>query len=140
MIRRGRAEGWLKQPIEDLPKWAEFHGVNFNGIKIGPLPGFEDRGSTVIASRPLNGGQESPLLVVPKELIISRQTVELLAKSDQHLREVLGALGDFGRVSAPAAGSTTALTGSARQLEEPCWYFCYCKQPSAALISKMLGS
>ncbi|PSN66292.1 SET domain-containing protein [Corynespora cassiicola Philippines] len=99
MIRRGRAEGWLKQPIEDLPKWAEFHGVNFNGIKIGPLPGFEDRGSTVIASRPLNGGQESPLLVVPKELIISRQTVELLAKSDQHLREVLGALGDFGRTT-----------------------------------------
>lgn len=39
-----------------------------------------------------------PLLVVPKELIISRQNIELLAKSDRHLREVLEATGDFGRV------------------------------------------
>ncbi|CAO2651989.1 Nn.00g002720.m01.CDS01 [Neocucurbitaria sp. VM-36] len=99
MIRRGRTEGWLKQPIDALPRWATFHGVVFNGVKIGPLPGFEERGSTVIANRDLEGGKTEPLLVVPKELIISRQNIELLAKADRHLRDVLEALGDFGRTT-----------------------------------------
>lgn len=99
MIRTGRTEGWLKQPIETLPTWATFHGVSFKGIKVGPLPGFEDRGSTVIADRELEGGKVEPLLVVPKELIISRQNIELLAKSDHHLREILDATGDFGRTT-----------------------------------------
>lgn len=98
MIRRGRAEGWLKQPIDALPTWAMFHGVAFNHVKIGPLPGFEDRGSTVIATEQLAEGHAEPLLIVPKELIISRQNIELLAKSDHYLGEVLSAIGDFGRV------------------------------------------
>jgi hypothetical protein len=98
MIRRGRTEGWLKLPIGTFSTWAEFHGVRFHGIKIGPLPGFEQRGSTVIANRKLNGGHEQPLMVVPKELIISRQNVELVAKSDSHLKELLDAIGDFGQV------------------------------------------
>lgn len=98
MLKRGRAEGWLKQPIETLPRWANFHGVAFNQVEIGPLPGFEGRGSTVIATCELGGGKVGPLLVVPKELIISRQNIELHAKADGHLREVLEALGDFARV------------------------------------------
>jgi hypothetical protein len=98
MIRRGRAEGWLKQPIDGLPTWAAFHGVAFNKVKIGPLPGYEERGSTVIADQALEGSNAEPLLVVPKELIISRQNIDLLAKSDHHLRHLLEALGDFGRV------------------------------------------
>jgi hypothetical protein len=98
MIKRGREEGWLKEPIATLPIWATFHGVKFNDVKIGPLPGFEERGSTVIAARGLQGGSVEPLLVVPKELIISRENIELLARSDRHLREVLEAIGDFGRV------------------------------------------
>ncbi|KAF2126801.1 SET domain-containing protein [Dothidotthia symphoricarpi CBS 119687] len=96
MIRRGRTEGWLKQPIEALPRWAAFHGVSFEGIRIGPLPGFENRGSTVIADRELEGGKVEPLLVVPRDLIISRQNIEVLAKADRNLREVLDVLGDFG--------------------------------------------
>ena len=98
MIRRGRAEGWLKQPIEALPTWATFHGIKFNNVKVGPLPGYEERGSTVIADQKLQGGNVEPLLVVPKELIISRQNIDLVSKSDHHLRELLEALGDFGRV------------------------------------------
>lgn len=98
MIKRGRHEGWLKQPIDALPTWATFHGVTFHSIKIGPLAGFEERGSTVIAQKELEGSSVEPLLVVPKELIISRANIELFAKSDHHLREVLEAIGDFGRV------------------------------------------
>ncbi|KAJ4351299.1 uncharacterized protein N0V89_006638 [Didymosphaeria variabile] len=99
MIRRGRTEGWLREPIEGLPTWANFHGVKFNGIKVGPLPGFEERGSTVIASRVLVGEEEEPLMTIPKELILSKQNIELMAKSDQHLRELLQALDDFGRTT-----------------------------------------
>ncbi|EAT82164.2 hypothetical protein SNOG_10770 [Parastagonospora nodorum SN15] len=99
MIKRGRQEGWLKEPIESLPRWATFHGVNFNHVKIGPLPGFEERGSTVIASRELQGGSVEPLLIVPKDLIISRTNIELFARADRHLREVLEAIGEFGRTT-----------------------------------------
>jgi hypothetical protein len=98
MIRRGRAEGWLKRPIDAFPAWAEFNGVKFNGVKIGPMPGLEHRGSTVIANRPLAAGKEEPLIVVPPELILSRQNIDGFAKADQHLKEVLEGLGDFGRV------------------------------------------
>jgi hypothetical protein len=98
MIRRGRREGWLTEAIDVLPKWASFNGVKFNGVKIGPLPGFEERGSTVIANCPLVGGNIEPLLVVPKDLIISRPNIDLFAKSDRHLREALAAIGEFGRV------------------------------------------
>ena len=86
------------EPIDTLPRWATFHGVAFNGVRIGPLPGFEDRGSTVIADRELEGGKAEPLLVVPRELIISRENINLIAKSDQHLHQILEAIGDFGRV------------------------------------------
>jgi hypothetical protein len=98
MIKRGRQEGWLRKPIDALPPWATFHGVKFNGVEIGPLPGFKYRGSTVIAARELQAGNVEPLLVVPKDLIISRENIELFARSDRHLREVLEATGDFGRV------------------------------------------
>jgi hypothetical protein len=101
MIKRGRQEGWLKEPIGALPRWANFHGVKFKGIKVGPLPGFEERGSTVIADRELDGDEVNPLLVVPKDLIISRSNIELLAKADHHLQEVLNTIGDFGRVHLP---------------------------------------
>jgi hypothetical protein len=98
MIRRGRQEGWLKEPIEALPTWAAFHGVKFNSVKIGPLPEFEDRGSTVIATGTLRGTGTEPLLVVPKDLIISRANIDLFAKVDRHLQQVLDVIGDFGRV------------------------------------------
>lgn len=98
MISRGRQEGWLKALIDALPTWATFHGVKFNHVSIGPLSGFEERGSTVIAARELQGGKAEPLLVVPKDLIISRANIELFSRSDRHLREVLEAIGDFGRV------------------------------------------
>jgi hypothetical protein len=52
----------------------------------------------VIATRELKETGVEPLLVVPKDLIISRENIELLAKADRHLRELLEALGDFGRV------------------------------------------
>ena len=98
MIRRGRQEGWLRQPIDTLPRWAEFNAATFNGIKIGPLPGLEHQGSAVIADRDLDGDNEQPLMVVPKDLIISRDNIAIFAKADQQLKQVLDAVGEFGYV------------------------------------------
>ncbi|KAH8724092.1 hypothetical protein GQ44DRAFT_619034 [Phaeosphaeriaceae sp. PMI808] len=97
MIRRGRDEGWLVNRISLLPTWAAFHGVKFNGVKIAHTD--EDRGSGVVATRDLDGDNAEPLLFVPKELIISRANVKLWAKSNHELREVLEAIGEFGRTT-----------------------------------------
>ncbi|KAF2748889.1 SET domain-containing protein [Sporormia fimetaria CBS 119925] len=99
MIGLGRVDGWLKRPVEELSAWAAFHGVTFNGVKFGPLPGFEERGSAVVATRDLTANREEPLILVPRELILSRQNIEVFAKADKHLREVLDAVGDFGRTT-----------------------------------------
>ncbi|KAF2140569.1 uncharacterized protein K452DRAFT_252295 [Aplosporella prunicola CBS 121167] len=99
MIRRGRSEGWLKLSTSALRPWAEFNDVRFNAVSVGPLPGFEHRGSTVIAERDLAGGNEEPLMIIPHDLVISLEAVRVHAKSDQHLREVLDALDDFGRTA-----------------------------------------
>lgn len=140
MIRRGRTEGWLKRPVEEFPAWASFHGVTTQGIRIGPLPGFEHRGSTVIADRDLAGGKEGPLITVPKELILSRQNVDLVAKSDQHLREVLHALGEFGWVRFRLENAALALIQDDRRPAVPCSYSYSCKRPCAVQMSRTLVS
>jgi hypothetical protein len=139
MIRRGRKEGWLKRPIETLSTWAEFNGVKFNGIKIGPMPNLEHRGSTVIATRELSGGREEPLVIVPKDLVISRANVDVYAKSDQHLKQVLEAVGDFGRVSRSKEQLRTVRLTLVRPPAAPYSSFYYYKPPSLVLRSRALA-
>lgn len=100
MIRDGKQQGWLSLPIETLPVWAAFNSVAFDGVNIGPLPGKEDCGSTVIAKRSLRGGHERPLMTIPRELILSLDRVHEHAKSDYDFRAVLDGLDEFGRVGA----------------------------------------
>ena len=98
MIRRGRVEGWLKLPISAFRPWAELNGVTLNSVQVGPMPGFEHRGSTVIAENDMTGGETGPLMVVPRDLALSRESVEGFAKSDKQLKEVLDSLGEYARV------------------------------------------
>ncbi|KIW03443.1 uncharacterized protein PV09_05213 [Verruconis gallopava] len=93
MIRCGRQEGWLAQPSSELENWAVLNGGSFNGVKCAVAGG--DRGSGLLAIRDLKGGDEGPLLVVPRDLVISKEAVEVAAKSDKDLRELLEALGEF---------------------------------------------
>jgi hypothetical protein len=102
MIRDGKEQGWLSLPVDTLPVWAAFNNVEFNAVHIAPLPGKEDRGSTVIASRPLKGRHEQPLVTVPRDLILSLERVHEHAKSDSDFRPILEGLGDFGRVGEPS--------------------------------------
>jgi hypothetical protein len=99
MIRRGRKEGWLKLPISALRPWAEFNGVTFNAIKCEQVAG---SGSGVVADRDLEGGDEGPLMIIPRELVLSLERVKLQALADKYLNEVLIALGDFAMVSVRA--------------------------------------
>ena len=95
MIRRGREQGWLVNNVNSLRTWAQINGVSFDGITFDKV---ENHGTGVLADRDLKGGVEGPLIVVPRDLLLSRERVELQAKSDRWLREVLDALGEFGRV------------------------------------------
>ncbi|KAI4772218.1 SET domain-containing protein, partial [Aureobasidium sp. EXF-8845] len=99
MIRDGKQQGWLSLPVDTLPVWAAFNSVSFDGVSIGPLPGKEDRGSTVIAKRSLRGGHESPIMTIPRDLILSLDRVQEHAKSDSDFRAVLDGLDEFGRTA-----------------------------------------
>ncbi|EKG20692.1 hypothetical protein MPH_02047 [Macrophomina phaseolina MS6] len=99
IIKRGRAEGWLRLPVSALKPWADLHDITLSGITVGPIPGFEQRGSTVIADRVLSARNTEPLMIIPRDLVLSQEAVRVHAKSDQHLREVLDALAEFGRTS-----------------------------------------
>ena len=100
MIRDGKQKGWLSLPVNTLPAWAAFNSVSFDGVNIGPLPGKEDRGSTVIAKRSLKGSHEPPLMTIPRDLILSLDRIHEHAKSDSDFRAVLDGLDEFGRVGA----------------------------------------
>ena len=97
MIRRGRAQGWLKLPIEALAPWARFNGVRSNGISTGLIAGQEARGSAIRSTTTLTQ-EHNPIMTVPRSLIVSKENVYLHAKSDKHLREVLAAVGESGQV------------------------------------------
>jgi len=101
MIRDGKEQGWLRLSIETLQSWALFNDVSFNGVAVGLQKGREDRGSTVIARQKLTADAANvPLMTVPKDLILSMERVREHEKYDRDLREVMEALGEFGRVSA----------------------------------------
>ena len=90
MIRDGKAAGWLKLPPEALLPWAEFNGVNFKHVVPGAVVG---KGGALLAKEDLSGreGQDGllPLMKVPRDLILSLETVLEQAKDPQHRQQVL---------------------------------------------------
>lgn len=102
MIRRGRQQGWLTLPRSNQALWADQHGVKFDGVRLGQVPGQENQGFAVIATRDIPTEHEAPLIVVPRDLVLSRQRCLEFCNTDQHLRSVFAALGDFVEVRLPA--------------------------------------
>jgi len=98
MITEGKTDGWLRLSVDLLPSWAAFNNVRLDGIKIAPMPGFEDRGSTIVARRHLDQRHDQPIMTIPSDLILSLGRVQEHAKADADFRQVLEALADFGRV------------------------------------------
>lgn len=92
-------------PLETLPSWAHLNGITTNGVafqKLAPTDG-ADKGTAIVATEERSNANEEAggdvLLSVPADMVLSLQTVENHAKSDRYLREVLDAVGEFGKVS-----------------------------------------
>lgn len=94
-------------PIDTLPAWARLNGVSLSGVTFRRLQSEDgsDKGYAVVATEPrCNGdpkGEDSHpeiLLGVPSDIVLSLESVGTYAKSDRYLRDVLEAVGDFGRV------------------------------------------
>jgi hypothetical protein len=102
-------------PIGTLPAWSKLNGVVFNGVEVKHLHADDgsDKGSGVVVTNEkliLDGEgtgdaecddarQPGVLISVPPDLVLSLDLVETCAKSDRYLREVLDAVGEYGRVS-----------------------------------------
>ena len=103
-------------PIEQLQAWAKVNSVKFHNTKIERILGSdpeEDRGSGLVATGDFEAQQnfETLLLSVPQELVLSRELVEQFAKYDRHLRDVLEALGAFGRVGTRHSVASRSVVG-----------------------------
>ena len=94
MIRQGKQQGWLTSSISTIGLYAKINNIETKGVSVGKIPG---RGTALLSSRDVSADQ-NPLLCVPKELILSKDTVWLYAKSDKYLNLVLDACGDFAQV------------------------------------------
>ena len=88
-------------PIEQLRAWATLNDVKFNDTRIERItnPDGQHEGAGLFATRDFEASQdfETILLSVPHELVLSVDLVHGYAKSDGHLRDVLEAVGEFGR-------------------------------------------
>lgn len=81
---------------ESLPAWAGLCGIQLHGVKFAKL----ENGTGIAATEDQENfeSQARILMTVPPDMVLSLETVHGHAKSDRYLREVLEALGDFGRV------------------------------------------
>ncbi|KAJ5789892.1 uncharacterized protein N7518_006903 [Penicillium psychrosexuale] len=93
-------------PVESLPAWQRLSGVVVQGIevqKIGSDQHGADKGSALIATEAQTSSEDDTnpkiLLQIPPELVLSLETVHNHAKTDRYLRDVLEAIGDFGRTA-----------------------------------------
>lgn len=97
MIRHGRTKGLLRSNnLADVDFWAKSVDIEFHNVEVRPV---ELKGSGIIAKQDLVGGDGQALVVVPRELVLSLESIETRAKSDEKLRELLAAIGDFGRTT-----------------------------------------
>ncbi|THD00520.1 hypothetical protein EYZ11_000084 [Aspergillus tanneri] len=95
-------------PVGTLPSWTKLNGIIVNGVAFQKLQTEDvvDKGTAIVATEDTssedaeaNESDSIVLLSIPSDMILSLQSVENHAKSDHHLREVLDAVGDFGRTA-----------------------------------------
>lgn len=87
-------------PITALPAWCKLNDVSFLDVSIQELG---TKGYGIAAEKALSSEKETfdipALLLVPKDLILSREFIDEHAKVDQHFRQLLEATG--GKVAIP---------------------------------------
>lgn len=90
-------------PLGALLAWLRLNGVVTNGVAVQRLESAEsetDKGNAILATTENSNDpdDQQTLLQIPRDLVLSLESVHDYAKSDRDLREVLEAVGDFGRV------------------------------------------
>ena len=81
--------------IEAFPHWSRLYNVVLNNVIAKTTS--SGRGSGIFTTQDTSAG--APILItVPKNLVLSIETIWEFAKSDDDLHEVLTAVGDFGKV------------------------------------------
>lgn len=97
--------------LASLPAWAKLNGITLHGVAFQHLHSEDDgsdKGAAVVAAeekisddaRNDNPSAQAEILMrIPMDAILSLEGVNNYAKSDRYLRDVLEAVGDFGRVS-----------------------------------------
>jgi len=89
-------------PVEALPPWARLNGLSVSDVAFRRLQAEDgtDKGSAIVATEAKGNGDmpSDVLLRIPSDLVLSLEAVDAYAKSDRYLREVLEAVGDFGKV------------------------------------------
>jgi hypothetical protein len=94
-------------PIEALPAWTRLNDITLHGVAVEHFRSTDgtDKGSAVIAKEEKYNGDPASeesrpeiLIKVPPDMVLSLPLVDNYAKSDRYLRQVLEAVGDYGRV------------------------------------------
>lgn len=82
-------------PLAALKSWCKLNNIELTNVELVTLK--DERGSGVVASRDLSG-KDINLMHIPRELVLSLESIWIYAKSDQQLHEVLEAIGASGKV------------------------------------------
>lgn len=82
-------------PLDELPSWLKLANIELNGITVLSLS--DGKGCGIVATRE-SSENDTVLMTVPNNLILSLDSVWTHAESDHHLHEVLQAMGDFAHV------------------------------------------
>ena len=91
-------------PLGSLLAWLKLNGIATNGVavqRLGTAESETDKGNAILATvENFNNDPDNQqiLLQIPRDLVLSLESVHDDSKSDRDLREVLEAVGDFGRV------------------------------------------
>lgn len=100
-------------PVTSLRTWAKFNGISFENISVEKNKEYGGYGvisTTTIPDSALDQGDSTTVLNVPKDLILSAETISEHAKVDKHFRQVLEAVG--GNVCAPLFDHVEVITNS----------------------------
>ena len=92
-------------PVSTLPVWSTLTNVVLNGVAISSLD--NGKGSGIVATKDL-GKESVTLMTVPRDVVLSLETIWEYAKSDHHLHDILEAVGEFGRVGVMQTSSLSS--------------------------------
>lgn len=80
-------------PVTSLRIWAKFNGISFENISVEKNKEYGGYGIISTTTIPLDQGGSTTVLNVPKDLILSAETIAEHAKVDKHFGQVLEAVG-----------------------------------------------